>query len=183
MKKEIEKLIGKPDKSFFGSPGILVWLFYGGGIPELDNKLKEEVIPKTLKLYTFLHKKGIYLQPESADTFRNRYRNIQVVIPYDRIINIRYKDKTGIETETKNKSVLGRALIGGILLGPLGAAVGGMTGVGQKDVTKSDFLLIHYKKEDGEDGVIGLCGTRSEKTKIAIEKFINRYRKLSTASK
>ena len=36
------------------------------------------------------------------------------------------------QTEEEKKSVIGRAIAGGILLGPLGAMVGGMSGVGTK---------------------------------------------------
>lgn len=33
---------------------------------------------------------------------------------------------------TEDKSVIGRAVVGGLLLGPLGAVVGGISGVGSK---------------------------------------------------
>lgn len=36
------------------------------------------------------------------------------------------------EEEAKNKSVIGRAIIGGVLFGGVGAVVGGLSGVGQK---------------------------------------------------
>ncbi len=36
------------------------------------------------------------------------------------------------EEEAKNKSVIGRAVIGGVLFGSVGAVVGGLSGVGQK---------------------------------------------------
>lgn len=36
------------------------------------------------------------------------------------------------EEEAKNKSVIGRAIVGGVLFGGVGAVVGGLSGVGQK---------------------------------------------------
>jgi len=40
------------------------------------------------------------------------------------------------EQITKDKSVIGRAIVGGLLLGPVGAIVGGMSGIGTKTKTK-----------------------------------------------
>lgn len=51
----------------------------------------------------------------------------------------------------KSKSVTGRAVVGGVLLGPLGAIVGGMSGVGNK--TKSNtkyYMIINYKSQSEE---------------------------------
>lgn len=36
------------------------------------------------------------------------------------------------EEQAKNKSVIGRAIVGGVLFGGVGAVVGGLSGVGQK---------------------------------------------------
>lgn len=48
------------------------------------------------------------------------------------------------ETIEKDKSVIGRAIVGGLLLGPVGAIVGGMSGIGTKQETK----IIKNEKED-----------------------------------
>ena len=48
------------------------------------------------------------------------------------------------ETIEKDKSVIGRAVVGGLLLGPVGAIVGGMSGIGAKKETK----VIQNANED-----------------------------------
>jgi len=74
--------------------------------------------------------------------------NDQQTIPLTRIkeaVNFSQKD-----IETKNKSVVGRSIIGAALLGPLGAVVGGISGVGQKNKDiNTAFLALHYTDKDG----------------------------------
>lgn len=45
--------------------------------------------------------------------------------------------------ELKDKSIIGRAIIGGVLLGSLGAVIGGLSGTGHKRVKKY-YLIINY---------------------------------------
>lgn len=55
----------------------------------------------------------------------------------------------------KSKSVAGRAVVGGVFLGPLGAIVGGMSGIGNK--TKSEtkyYMIVNYKSLSGEIKVL-----------------------------
>ena len=56
------------------------------------------------------------------------------------------REYTSAEYETieKDKSVIGRAVVGGLLLGPVGAIVGGMSGIGTKKETK----VIQNANED-----------------------------------
>ena len=50
-----------------------------------------------------------------------------------------------------DKSVVGRAVVGGVLLGPLGAIVGGTSGVGtKKKVEYKDYFVINYISASGE---------------------------------
>lgn len=47
------------------------------------------------------------------------------------------------QNELKDKSTIGRAVLGGVLLGGLGAIIGGMSGIGTKNV-KRYYLIINY---------------------------------------
>lgn len=74
-------------------------------------------------------------------------------IKFDQLIDCAtISDKTIIE---KDKSVIGRAVIGGILTGGLGAIVGGMSGLGsKKKVKETHYLVINYRSKDGEIKVL-----------------------------
>ncbi len=74
--------------------------------------------------------------------------------------------------EKKSKSVVGRALVGGILLGPVGAIVGGMTGIGNKEISKSakgidNILSISYTDSDNQDHLLVFeCSNKKAKKVI-----------------
>lgn len=76
-------------------------------------------------------------------------------------VHLKYNKITGINVITekeileKNKSVVGRAVLGGVLLGPLGAILGGMSGIGSKGkADKHYFIVINYKSKDDDIKVI-----------------------------
>jgi hypothetical protein len=59
------------------------------------------------------------------------------------IISIKTASKG--EIVSANKSVIGRAIAGGLILGPLGAIIGGMSGVGLKEkFIDKHYLIINY---------------------------------------
>lgn len=71
-------------------------------------------------------------------------------IALDQIVNAGILTKT--EAEMKNKSAIGRGLVGGALTGGVGLLLGGLSGVGQKVKKKSKyFLFINYKMKDSND--------------------------------
>jgi len=56
------------------------------------------------------------------------------------------------EITEKDKSVIGRAVAGGLLLGPLGGIIGGMSGTGKKQKTKIvGYLIINYLSSSKEE--------------------------------
>lgn len=73
------------------------------------------------------------------------------------VIKLRLDKITGVvettdtEVKTKSKSVLGRAMLGGIFLGPAGAVVGGISGTKDKVSTEIKFLfIINYLDSNSE---------------------------------
>lgn len=60
-------------------------------------------------------------------------------IAHEQIIDMKFIPHTQLTTE--NKSVIGRAVVGGLLLGPLAAVVGGMSGIGTKVKSLGEYLF------------------------------------------
>lgn len=73
-----------------------------------------------------------------------------IYLKYDQITAIERVSET--EVIEKNKSVIGRAIIGKMVFGNLGAQIGGMSGIGTKTSKAFKFyLVINYQSaNDGE---------------------------------
>lgn len=88
--------------------------------------------------------------------FRNRLKRSSdpIILQLSKITAVtKLNEKEIIE---KSKSVAGRAVVGGIVLGPVGALVGGMSGIGNKQ--RSDYktyLVINYTS-NGDTNAISL---------------------------
>lgn len=83
----------------------------------------------------------------------------EITLNYNQITDVFY----GLETEIieKNKSVIGRAVAGGILFGGVGAVVGGISGTGTKAKKERHFyFIISYTSNTGEDKFIQFEDTR-----------------------
>ena len=73
-----------------------------------------------------------------------------VYLSYDQIIAVGVVSEA--EIIEKDKSVIGRAAVGGLLLGPLGAVVGGISGTGKKQkATNKKYLVINYHPSNDPD--------------------------------
>ena len=93
----------------------------------------------------------------------------EATLNYNQITDVFY----GMETEitTKSKSVIGRAVAGGLLFGGIGAVVGGISGTGTKEKKERKFyFIISYTSSAGEDKFIQFEDTRLYKgAKVAGE--------------
>lgn len=60
------------------------------------------------------------------------------------------------DVTSKNKSVVGRSIAGGLMFGEMGAIIGGLSGVGNKNKTiHKKFVFITYQSSDKTDcGVV-----------------------------
>ncbi|MGE6261102.1 hypothetical protein ACQKCU_25050 [Heyndrickxia sporothermodurans] len=54
----------------------------------------------------------------------------------------------------EDKSVIGRAVIGDLVSGPLGAIIGGMSGIGKKNKTGALLIINYISSENGAINVI-----------------------------
>ena len=83
-------------------------------------------------------------------------------LPLDRVTDVYYGSET--EIVAKNKSVIGRAVAGGLLFGGVGAIVGATSGTQQKQkkIVKNVFV-ISYESSDGEAKFLQFEDTRNYK--------------------
>ena len=72
----------------------------------------------------------------------------KLLLSFDQLIDMRYSSYEKIISEKKSKSVIGRAAVGGVLLGPVGAVVGGLSGLGSTEVAskkiKTEAIAIEF---------------------------------------
>lgn len=71
-------------------------------------------------------------------------------IHYSQIVEFRFENKNHLEK--MKKSIIGRAALGAVLLGPAGALVGGMTGIGAKEKTFDLVIYLSYY-DPGHDSI------------------------------
>lgn len=102
-------------------------------------------------------------------TIKVAFGKQEATLKYSQITDVFY----GLETEIveKNKSVIGRAVAGGLLFGGIGAVVGGISGTGTKAKKERHFyFIISYTSSAGEEKFIQFEDTRLYKgVKVAGE--------------
>jgi len=130
-------------KKIFKEKGITMGLFE----PKVVNEIKVVVIDGVPNI-----NKGMMvdLQAWSDRLYMciDGRRDISCEVPYSKITNIGHFSES--ELTSQNKSVVGRAAVGGLLLGPLGAIVGGMSGVNGSKMSYKTYLVVNYRDNFGE---------------------------------
>lgn len=137
------------------------------------SKTKGSIISDAFKLV-----EGTSLQPELMYDVALYDNHLTIKLPlgkqdttlkYSQITDIFY----GLQTEivTTGKSVIGRAVAGGLLFGGVGAVVGAVSGSGTKQKKERRFyFIISYTSSAGEDKFIRFEDTRLYRgSKVAVK--------------
>jgi len=152
-------------------------------IMEMINEPKDKrterikITNQTIKLITLTHIDGLSGYGEGVKVKFSKN-------PEEIIIDKTYSIPTkNIESTTFNsskeltehqKSVVGRSLVGGLLLGPVGAVVGGISGVGtQKETTMIWIITINYKEYGNSKTAI--FSTEDESVIPRLKSALNAY--------
>ncbi len=76
-------------------------------------------------------------------------------------VHLKFEQITGVNVVSekdiieKSKSTVGRAIVGGVLLGRLGAIIGGMSGIGNKQKSETHYyMVVNYMSRDREVKVL-----------------------------
>ncbi|WP_139995360.1 hypothetical protein [Kurthia sp. Dielmo] len=82
------------------------------------------------------------------------------------------------ELREKQKSVIGRAVAGGLLLGPVAAIIGGLSGVGTKKVEADEQIIsIDFIGHDGEERTAVFIDRNKSGIGMSYKEFVSELNK------
>ena len=144
-KNQVKEYLGK--RNIWGFNTVAGKVQYHEGIQYFDDLIASTNKPNLINF--LVHPEGLLIE-------------LMIGLKYHHV-GIRAEDLIAIVIEPlekvfveKDKSVIGRAVVGGLLLGPVGAIVGGMSGVGTKKVAQKgieNFLTIIHCDENGDEAI------------------------------
>ncbi|MAX81735.1 MAG: hypothetical protein CL843_16355 [Crocinitomicaceae bacterium] len=157
--KELTTELGK--SGLFNTKKLAGQLHYIGGIQSLDEVIGEInfQVPNICNLE--IKPKGL------AFSVMHKFKTFRVAIPQEQITSITLEDKEQI-FEKKEKSIIGRAIVGGVLLGGVGAVIGGLSGL-KDGVKKAEMpdLLLSIELTNGSQKQVVVCSCKyKDKTKV-----------------
>ncbi len=151
-------------------------LSYLGGITELDDlTINKKISP--IPLLACAHaNRGISIEFNIVDA-----EMLYLVLPYDKVMSWTIEAEEDI-VNYYDRSVIGRALLGGVILGPIGAIIGGMTGLKDKKVIAGKGILTLMCNIAGKDIVV-LFSFETKHTSVVSDWFSehipNKYKRPS----
>ena len=89
----------------------------------------------------------VYADEENKRIIFDAEKNGERFLPFEQVVDIR----AYIPTKEVQKSVIGRAAVGAVVAGPVGAVVGGMSGQGTKTVKGDIIFEIDYRRKDSSE--------------------------------
>jgi hypothetical protein len=161
QENQINDIIGK--NSIWAIRTSLICTTYVGGISDFDKIIDvDSIFANKMPTNIYLHPTGV----EISVMYKFKLRKIG--LPFKDILSVHIEDKTAI-TEQKEKSIIGRALVGGLLFGPVGAIIGGMTGLGTKEkviFTPDLIMTILYLDNDSSEKAIVFTSKYNNRSKL-----------------
>jgi len=159
-KDESKRILGRK-KGFFGQGMSLdsVPIFYIGGISEIDDDLASRGIELKDQMTMFnAYPNGFEIEVYTLPT-KNRLgtRTYRIPIMPSQLLKWTIEKQDAVY-EQQSKSVLGKAVIGGLLFGGAGAVVGALSGTkGKREkVNFIDYVLTLIINYNGEEKAIVL---------------------------
>lgn|GEM_PF-4870672 len=127
-----------------------------------NNRGEEDRQTGVLRRFKGLHMHGLPVQQLSMTTLKLTNDKLCLSVKNNTFeIELRNIKIAAAMTQSDlalvDKSVAGRAVVGGILLGPVGAIVGGMSGIGAKK-RRGNYLIINYVSSTNELSSLVLDG-------------------------
>lgn len=86
----------------------------------------------------------VYIDKEGQNIVFSMDKDFERILPFSQVLDVKIVSKT----REVSKSVVGRAAVGAIVAGPVGAIVGGMSGNGSKIVKEPEIFEIDYRRKD-----------------------------------
>jgi len=157
-KEESKRILGRK-KGFFGQGKSLdsVPIFYIGGISEIDDDLASRQIELKDQMTMFnAYPNGFEIEVYTLPTkTRLGTRTYRIPIMPNQLLKWTIEKQDAVY-EQQSKSVLGRAVIGGLLFGGAGAVVGALSGTkGKREkVNFIDYVLTLIINYSGEEKAI-----------------------------
>ena len=155
---------------------LLIYIPYS--MTPSGNKALEESIERSLGGLPFLYLSGLNSIEEDSMVLIVIVAN-QLVIKKDKTTILKTIELNEIKSikplsentiTEKEKSVIARALAGGLIFGVVGAVVGGMSGIGTKKEMKTEHF-IKITLNDGTEILIAPYMNNPENTKYLTDKF------------